>query len=357
MQANIILLPGDGIGPEVIAEARKILEFISSFYDHKFHFEEHPIGGIAIDERSDPLPPDVLEACRRADAVLLGSVGGPRWDDPLAEVRPEQGLLRLRYGLGLYANLRPIKVYPSLMGASPLREEKLKDVDFLIVRELTGGIYFGLPRERVEVEGDIRAVDSMVYTASEIRRVLRLAFQLSASRRGRVTLVDKANVLETSRLWREVAQDVAQEYAHIELEFQLVDSAAMRIITSASSFDVLVTGNMFGDILSDEAAVLTGSLGMLPSAALGEGSLGLYEPVHGSAPDIEGKGVANPIGAILSAAMLLRHSLKLTEEAKSVEDAVQGAIEDGARTVDLGGDLSTGEMGKEIRSRLDARSK
>jgi 3-isopropylmalate dehydrogenase len=357
MQANIILLPGDGIGPEVIVEARATLETISSLYDHNFHFHEHPIGGIAIDERGDPLPPDVLEACRSTDAVLLGSVGGPKWDDPLAEMRPEQGLLRLRYGLGLYANLRPIKVYPGLRDSSPVRAEKLTDVDFLIVRELTGGIYFGQPSERVKGEGEIRAVDTMAYTESEIRRVLRLAFQLATSRRGRVTLVDKANVLETSRLWREVAQGVDKEFVDIELEFQLVDSAAMRIITSASSFDVLVTANMFGDILSDEAAVLTGSLGMLPSAALGDGSLGLYEPVHGSAPDIAGKGVANPIGAILSAAMLLRHSFKLTEEAKSVEAAVEGAIEDGARTVDLGGDLSTGQMGREIRSRLGIRSK
>lgn len=357
MQANIVLLPGDGIGPEVITEARKVLEIISSIYDHKFHFEERSFGGIAIDEHADPLPPDVLEACRGADAVLLGAVGGPKWDDPLADVRPEQGLLRLRYGLELYANLRPIKIYPGLMDASPLRAEKLRDVDFLIVRELTGGIYFGQPRERVEIEGDIRAVDSMVYTASEIRRVLRLAFQLAASRRGRVTLVDKANVLETSRLWREVAKSVSQEYAHIELDYQLVDSAAMRILTSAASFDVLVTANLFGDILSDEASVLTGSLGMLPSAALGEGSLGLYEPVHGSAPDISGQGVANPIGAILSAAMLLRHSFKLTEEAHCVEHAVEGAIEDGARTGDLGGGLSTQEMSTEICARLDSRSK
>ena len=357
MQANIVLLPGDGIGPEVIAEARKVLETISSLYDHNFHFEEHLIGGIAIDEQGDPLPPDVLEACRRADAVLLGSVGGPKWDDPLADVRPEQGLLGLRYGLGLYANLRPIKAYPSLMDASPLREKFLKDVEFLIVRELTGGIYFGQPRTRMEVDGEIRAVDTMAYSESEIRRVLQMAFQLSASRRGKVTLVDKANVLETSRLWREVATGVASEHPQIELEFQLVDSAAMRIITSASSFDVLVTANLFGDILSDEAAVLTGSLGMLPSAALGEGSLGLYEPVHGSAPDIVGKGVANPLGAILSAAMLLRHSLNLAEEAARVENAVEGAIQDGVRTVDLGGEASTPAMGDEIRARLETKHK
>jgi 3-isopropylmalate dehydrogenase len=352
MQANIVLLPGDGIGPEVVAEARKVLEAVADTYGHSFSFEEHLIGGIAIDTHGDPLPPDVLEACRRADAVLLGSVGGPKWDDPLAEVRPEQGLLGLRYGLGLYANLRPIKVYPSLIDASPVREGYLKDVDFLILRELTGGIYFGQPRVREEVGGEIRAVDTMAYTETEVRRVVQLAFQLAGSRRGKVTLVDKANVLESSRLWREVAHGVAEEFPQIELEFQLVDSATMRIITSASSFDVLVTANMFGDILSDEASVLTGSLGMLPSAALGEGSLGLYEPVHGSAPDIVGKGVANPIGAILSAAMLLRHSLSLPEEAQRIEDAVETAIESGARTVDLGGDQSTMALGSEIRSHL-----
>jgi 3-isopropylmalate dehydrogenase len=352
MQANIVLLPGDGIGPEVVAEARKVLEAVADTYGHSFSFEEHLIGGIAIDTHGDPLPPDVLEACRRADAVLLGSVGGPKWDDPLAEVRPEQGLLGLRYGLGLYANLRPIKVYPSLIDASPVREGYLKDVDFLILRELTGGIYFGQPRVREEVGGEIRAVDTMAYTETEVRRVVQLAFQLAGSRRGKVTLVDKANVLESSRLWREVAHGVAEEFPQIELEFQLVDSATMRIITSASSFDVLVTANMFGDILSDEASVLTGSLGMLPSAALGEGSLGLYEPVHGSAPDIVGKGVANPIGAILSAAMRLRHSLSLPEEAQRIEDAVETAIESGARTVDLGGDQSTMALGSEIRSHL-----
>lgn len=357
MQANIVLLPGDGIGPEVIAEARKVLEAVASIHGHTFLFEEHLIGGIAIDTHGDPLPPDVLEACRKADAVLLGSVGGPKWDDPLAKVRPEQGLLGLRYGLGLYANLRPIKTYPGLAEASPVREEFLTDVDILILRELTGGIYFGQPRTRMQVDDETQAVDTMVYTESEVERVLRMAFQLAGSRRGKVTLVDKANVLETSRLWREVAVDVAKEYPQIELEFQLVDSATMRIITSAASFDVMVTANMFGDILSDEAAVLTGSLGMLPSAALGEGSLGLYEPVHGSAPDIVGKGVANPAGAILSAAMLLRHSLNLPAEAKSIEDAVEGAIENGVRTVDLGGDVSTQAMGEEIRSRLESMPK
>jgi 3-isopropylmalate dehydrogenase len=356
MQANIVLLPGDGIGPEVIAEARRVLETVASIHGHTFQFEEHLIGGIAIDTHGDPLPPEVLEACRRADAVLLGSVGGPKWDDPLAEIRPEQGLLGLRYGLGLFANLRPIKVYPSLVDASPVKGELLKDVDFLILRELTGGIYFGQPRTRMEVDGEIHAVDTMTYTESEVQRVLELAFQLAGSRRSKVTLVDKANVLETSRLWREIAKKVGEEYPQIELEFQLVDSATMRIITSPSSFDVLVTTNMFGDILSDEASVLTGSLGMLPSAALGEGSLGLYEPVHGSAPDILGKGIANPLGAILSAAMLLRHSLGMSQEALQIDQVVEEAIESGARTVDLGGEVSTEAMGEEIRSRLGSKS-
>jgi 3-isopropylmalate dehydrogenase len=352
MQANIVLLPGDGIGPEVITEARKVLDTVASTNGHDFSFKEHLIGGIAIDTHGDPLPPDVLEVCRRADAVLLGSVGGPKWDDPLAEVRPEQGLLGLRHGLGLYANLRPIKTYPSLMDASPVKAELLKDVDFIILRELTGGIYFGEPRMRSVVEGEKRAVDVMAYTETEIQRVLRMAFKLAEARRGRVTLVDKANILETSRLWREVAEAIAEEFPNVELEFQLVDSATMRIINSASSFDVLVTSNMFGDILSDEASVLTGSLGMLPSAALGEGRLGLYEPVHGSAPDIVGKDRANPIGAILSTAMLLRHSLNLPEEAQRIEDAVETTIESGARTVDLGGDQSTMALGSEIRSHL-----
>jgi 3-isopropylmalate dehydrogenase len=349
MQANIVLLPGDGIGPEVIAEAQKVLELVSMTFDHDFSFSEHLIGGIAIDEVGNPLPSQVLEACRRADAVLMGAVGGPKWDDPGADVRPEQGLLQLRYGLELYANLRPIEVYPSLIDASPLRPELLKDVDILIVRELTGGLYFGEPRKREEVNGEIRAVDSLVYSETEIRRVVDLAFQLAQARRQKLTLVDKANILETSRLWRQVANEVAKSYPSVSLEYQLVDSAAMRLITSAASIDVLVTENMFGDILSDEASVLTGSLGMIPSAALGDGSLGLYEPVHGSAPDIAGRGLANPIGAILSGAMLLRHSLKLKREARAIESAVGNAIASGARTSDLGGSLSTVGMGDEVR--------
>jgi 3-isopropylmalate dehydrogenase len=354
MQANILLLPGDGIGPEVVSQAQLVLEDIATTHGHKFSFKNGLIGGHAIDETGDPLPEKTLSACRVADAVLLGAVGGPKWDDPGADVRPEQGLLGLRKDLQLFANLRPIRTIPQLTEASPLRPARVRGVDFMIVRELTGGLYFGQPRHREGPDGQRRAVDTLAYEEGEIRRILRVAFKLSAKRRGLVTSVDKANVLETSRLWRQVAAEVAAEFPDVRLEHQLVDSAAMLLLQSAADFDVLVMGNMFGDILSDEASVLVGSLGMLPSAALGEGRLGVYEPVHGSAPDIAGKGVANPIGAILSAAMLLRHSLELEPEAQAVESAVEKAIADGARTADLGGDaaLSMEEMGNAIRARL-----
>jgi len=348
MDARIVLLPGDGIGPEVVAQGQKVLEVIAERNGHQFSYEEHLIGGCAIDEEGDPLPQKTLVACQQADAVLLGSVGGPKWDDPLAAIRPEQGLLGLRQKLGLFANLRPVFVFPGLYDSSPLKLEKVQGVDLLIVRELTGGLYFGEPRFRDEVDGQIRAVDTLEYTEGEIRRVARLAFQLARNRRQKVTSIDKANVLEASRLWRQVASEVALENPDVEFEHQLVDSAAMRLITSASSFDVIVTSNMFGDILSDEASVIAGSLGMLPSASLGEGSLGVYEPIHGSAPDIAGKGIANPLGAILSVAMLLRHSLKLEEGAKAVERAVEACIASGAKTADLGGDLSTVSMGETV---------
>lgn len=323
-------------------------------YGHDFNFDEHLIGGSAIDATGDPLPEETLSACQTADAILLGAVGGPRWDNPNAPMRPEQGLLGLRHELRLFANLRPVQTFPQLSEASPLRPDKTRGIDIMIVRELTGGLYFGQPSLREKVNGRRRAVDTLEYTEDEIRRLLRVAFRLAATRRGLVTSVDKANVLESSRLWREVAEEVAVEFPDVQLQHQLVDSAAMRLIQSAADFDVLATGNMFGDILSDEASVLTGSLGMLPSASLGEGHCGVYEPIHGSAPDIAGKGIANPIGAILSAAMLLRHSLELEPEAQTVERAVEEAIADGARTVDLGGDstLSTEEMGEAIRRRL-----
>jgi 3-isopropylmalate dehydrogenase len=354
MKAEILLLPGDGIGPEVIDQAREALEAIAGSFGHEFSFSEGSIGGCAIDASGDPFPDDTLAACRAADAILLGAVGGPKWDDPLAPVRPEQGLLRLRKELDLYANLRPVRPFPALAHASPLKPERIENVDIMIVRELTGGLYFGQPRLQEERDGRLRAVDTLEYGEDEIRRVLRTAFRIAEKRRGLVTSVDKANVLETSRLWRQLAQETAQEFPHISLEHQLVDSAAMRLIQAAETIDVLVTENMFGDILSDEASVLAGSLGMLPSASLGEGSRGVYEPVHGSAPDIVGKGIANPVAAILSAAMLLRHSLHLENEAVAVERAVESAIADGARTADLNPSafISTREMGERIRERI-----
>jgi 3-isopropylmalate dehydrogenase len=357
MRRTIVLLPGDGIGPEVVREARAVLGAVAERFGHDFVFSEHLIGGAAIDETGQPLPPRTLEACEAADAVLLGAVGGPRWDDPRAKVRPEQGLLAIRRALGLYANVRPVRPYAELAASSPLRPERLADVDLVVVRELTGGLYFGEPRLR-ETRGDVvRAVDTLEYTDAEIRRVARVAFRMAAERRRRVTSVDKANVLETSRLWREVVTEVAREFPAVTLEHQLVDSCAMRLVTHPRAFDVVVTENMFGDILTDEAAVLAGSLGLLPSASLGDGGRGLYEPIHGSAPDIAGRGIANPIGAILSGAMLLRSSLGLGREADAVEGAVAQAIADGCRTADLDAarSLSTTEMGEAIRARLAAR--
>jgi 3-isopropylmalate dehydrogenase len=355
MNASIVLLPGDGVGPEVVAEGRKVLEAVAKVFCHEFEFAEHLIGGCSMDANGAALTDEALDACRAADAILLGAVGGPKWDDPTAAVRPEQGLLRLRSELALFANLRPVVVFPELAHSSPLRPELLEGVDVLVVRELTGGIYFGEPRLREEVDGGVRAVDSMVYTDLEVRRVVRLAFELAGDRGGRVTSVDKANVLETSRLWRQVATEVAAEFPDIELEHQLVDSAAMRLIQNPASLDVVVTGNMFGDILTDEASVLAGSLGMLPSASLGEGSRGLYEPIHGSAPDIAGRGTVNPIGAILSTAMMLRSSLSLPAEAEAVERAVSSALAAGLRTADLDASsaVSTGAMSDAICERLN----
>jgi 3-isopropylmalate dehydrogenase len=356
MRATIVLCPGDGIGPDVVAEAHAVLVTVADAYGHDFRFAEHPIGGAALDAHGDPLPDVVLAACRRADAVLLGAVGGPRWDDPAAAKRPEDGLLRLRRELGLYANLRPIRLHSELAAASPLKPERLLGVDILVVRELTGGLYFGKPRLREAAGSSIRAVDTLEYTDVEIRRVVRRAFRLASARRGLVTSVDKANVLESSRLWRQIAEETRREFPGVQLEHQLVDSAAMKLISDPRRFDVIVTENMFGDILTDEAAVLAGSIGLLPSASLGDGMTGLYEPIHGSAPDLVGMGVANPVGAILSAAMLLRHSLGLEREARSVEAAVAQAIRDGARTADLGGPfaLGTRAMGDSIRARIGA---
>jgi 3-isopropylmalate dehydrogenase len=350
MNAQIVVLPGDGIGPEIVDEARKVLEAVGQRRGHSFRFESHLIGGAAIDRTGQPLPAETLESCKRADAVLLGAVGGPKWDDPQAKVRPEQGLLGIRKALGLFANLRPVASFPELQENSPLKQERIAGVDLLIVRELTGGLYFGEPRLRERTPSGWRAVDTLEYSESEVRRVVQLAFTIARGRRKRVTSVDKANVLESSRLWRQIATEVATDFPDVTLEHQLVDSCAMRLVTNPSSFDVVVTENMFGDILSDEAAVLTGSLGMLPSASLGEGRLGLYEPIHGSAPDIAGRGIANPLGTILSAAMLLRHSLGLEEEAAMIESAVARALRSGARTADLGtkSPLSTAAMGQAV---------
>jgi 3-isopropylmalate dehydrogenase len=359
MKATIVLLPGDGIGPEVTDQARRVLETIAQLFGHRFKFEEHLIGGASIDAHGSALGDDALEACRRADAILLGAVGGPRWDDPNAKVRPEQGLLGLRKALGLWANLRPVKPYPELAACSPLRPERLDGVDVLVIRELTGGLYFGQPRGRDELNGQRRGFDTLEYTETEIARVVGLAFKLARGRRRRVTSIDKANVLESSRLWRQITNEVARSYPDIKLDHQLVDSAAMRLITAPASFDVIVTENMFGDILTDEAAVLAGSLGLCPSASLGDGRCGVYEPIHGSAPDIANQGIANPIGTILSAAMLLRHSLDLETEAATVENAVAATIAAGFRTADIAPPGSTGEvvptsrMGAAIREHLD----
>jgi 3-isopropylmalate dehydrogenase len=359
MAARIVILPGDGIGPEIMAPTLELLDRLG-----EFEFEQHVFGGASIDEHGTALTDEVLEACRRADAVLLAAVGGPRWDttDPDAP-RPEQGLLGLRKGLGLFANLRPVKPLPALYDASPLRRERIEGTDLLVVRELTGGIYFGEKTRTATSASDVCS-----YTTEEIERIARAAFR--AARR-KVTSVDKANVLETSRLWREVVGELhAREFPAVELENVLVDNAAMQLVSSPSSFDVILTENMFGDILSDEAAMLTGSIGLLPSASLGagagenpsgEGSTGrdgaggpgLFEPVHGSAPDIAGRGVANPLAMFLSAAMLLRHGLGLESEAAAVESAVERALDAGLRTPDLGGDDGTAQATRAVLENID----
>jgi 3-isopropylmalate dehydrogenase len=381
MKVDIVVLPGDGIGPEVTAEAVKMLRAVGERYGHNLALDEHVVGGASIDAQGVPISEATMAACAAADAVLLGAVGGPKWDDPSAPVRPEQALFRLRKELGLFTNLRPVRVYPALLDASPLRPERLADVDLLIVRELTGGLYFGRPQGIYDDAGGRRAVDTMAYSEAEIERVLKVGFATARERRRRLTSVDKANVLATSRLWRQVATRLGADYPDVELEHLLVDSAAMRLVTAPGSFDVIVTENTFGDILSDEASVLCGSLGLLPSASLGDrqatgdrrqateqpkGGLarGLYEPVHGTAPDIAGRGVANPLGAILSAALLLRHSCGLAAEAAAVERAVSAALDEGLRTADLLSyqpsaisrqpAISTSAMGDAIVTRLAA---
>jgi 3-isopropylmalate dehydrogenase len=352
MQSNIVLLPGDGIGPEVVAAAVRVLHAIEEKYGHKFNFSEHLAGGCSIDASGTALTDDTLKACQAADAILLGAVGGPKWDNPTAKVRPEQGLLALRKGLAVFANLRPVKLYPSLVDASPLKPERLAGVDMLVVRELTGGLYFGQPKGQKVVDGHRVGVDTMEYSEEEVRRIVEMAFKLAQGRRKKLTSVDKANVLESSRLWRQVASEVAAGFPDVKMENMLVDTASMRLVTNPSDFDVLVTENTFGDILTDEASVLSGSMGLLPSASLGSGGPGLYEPIHGSAPDIAGKGIANPVGTILSSAFLLRYSLKLEKEAAAIEAAVEKTIAAGKLTADLGGKASTTEVTDNILSYL-----
>ncbi|WP_305804185.1 3-isopropylmalate dehydrogenase [Stenotrophomonas sp. YIM B06876] len=364
MHAEIVVLPGDGIGPEITAAAVDVLKAIATGFGHSFNFVEHDIGGIAIDRHGEPLPASTLHACRNADAVLLGAVGGPKWSDPNAKVRPEQGLLAIRKALGLFANLRPVRTHPAALHASPIKAELLKDVDFVVVRELTGGIYFGDKTRDADSASDLCR-----YSVVEIERVLRSAFRLAQQRRGKLTSVDKANVLETSRLWRDIAARLGrEEFPDVELEHQLVDSMAMHLIVKPRVYDVIVTENMFGDILTDEASMLAGSLGLLPSASLGEegkvgsdGSaapirrIGVYEPIHGSAPDIAGKGIANPYATILSAAMLLRHSLGLEAEAACIETAVAAALDAHIFTADLaaaGHAVGTAQAAQAVLARL-----
>ncbi len=357
MKANIVLLPGDGIGPEIVEQTHRVLVAIAKQFGHDFEFSSHAIGGIAIDTCGDPLPQATVDACRASQAILLGAVGGPKWDDPSAKTRPEAGLLRIRKELGLFANLRPIRMFAELADASPLKPEIIQGTDILFFRELTGGIYFG-PSGREGSGATESAYQSMVYSVPEVERVVRLAAQAARGRRNHLTSVDKANVLEPMRLWRQVAARVMkEEFPDVEFDVVLVDSMAMHLINRPRDFDVVVTGNMFGDILTDEASMLPGSLGMLPSASLGSDGPGLYEPIHGSAPDIAGKGIANPLATILAAAMLLRHSLSLESEAATIESAVEKVLADGLRTADIARgakSIGTIEMTDAVITRLGA---
>jgi 3-isopropylmalate dehydrogenase len=352
LKATIAVIAGDGIGPEVTAEAVKVLQTVAARFKHEFRLRESPFGGVAIDQTGNPLPDATLQNCLSADAVLLGAIGGPKWSDPRASVRPEQGLLRLRKELGVYANLRPVSLHAALRNASTLRPEVLEGVDMIFVRELIGGIYFG-----AKTRTPTAASDLCSYSVPEVERIVRVAARLARGRRKKLASIDKANVLETSRLWREVCTRVMHtEFPDVQLEHMLVDSAAMHLIRRPRDFDVAVTENMFGDILTDEASMLAGSLGLLPSASLGEGRRGLYEPIHGSAPDIAGRGIANPVGAILSAAMLLRHSLQLETEALAVEAAVAQTVARGIGTPDIvaegKGAASTHEVGAAVLQAL-----
>ncbi|CAG5093528.1 3-isopropylmalate dehydrogenase [Thermobacillus xylanilyticus] len=336
---KIAVIAGDGIGPEVVAEAIKVMKKTEELYGLSFEFEHGLFGGIAIDEKGTPLPQETLDMCKAADAVLLGAVGGPKWDNNPKELRPETGLLGIRKALGLFSNIRPAKIFDCLKDASTLKPEVLEGTDLIVVRELTGGIYFGDKFRREGANGE-EAVDTCVYNVHEVERIVRQAFEIARTRRKKLASVDKANVLETSRLWREVVNRIAPEYPDVELEHVLVDNCAMQLLRRPASFDVIVTENMFGDILSDEAAMLTGSIGMLSSASLGEGAFGLYEPVHGSAPDIAGQGIANPIATILSVALMYRLTFGYHEAAQSIEDAVASVLDAGHRTADIATDRS-----------------
>jgi 3-isopropylmalate dehydrogenase len=361
MEFKITVLPGDGIGPEVIGESVKVLEAVGSRFGHSFDLQSGIVGGGAIDATGSAFPDETIELCQDADAILFGAVGGPKWDDPQAKVRPEDGILAIRKLLGLYANLRPVKVYPALINSSPVKPELLEGVDMIVVRELTGGLYFAQPKKRWNTSRGRRGVDTLRYTEKEIVRILKVGFELARGRRKLLTSVDKANVLESSRLWREIAVEVSADYPDVTLEHVLVDAAAMQLISRPSHYDVIVAENMFGDILTDEASVLAGSMGMLPSASLAglpdlssrrKRPISLYEPIHGSAPDIAGQGIANPIGTILSTAAMLRLSLGLEDEATAVEQAVEGVLAEGYRTADIASDggelINTERMGSVI---------
>ncbi len=356
MEKTIAVIRGDGIGPEIVEQALRVLRRVEERFGHSFHYEEVWMGGCAIDRFGDCLPAEMLETARRADAVLLGAVGGPKWDDVPPSNRPEKGLLRLRAGLELYANLRPARIFPQLAAASPLREDIVRrGIDFVIMRELTGGIYFGAHRTET-VNGEQAATDILSYSETEIRRIVRQGFEAARKRNHHLCSVDKANVLDSSRLWRKVVNDMAAEYPDVAVSYMYVDNCAMQIVKNPAQFDVIVTENMFGDILSDEASMITGSIGMIPSASLGEGGRGLYEPIHGSAPDIAGQDIANPVGTILSAAMLLRYSFGMAAEAEAVENAVSQVLAEGWRTADIAasGEESVGcaRMGELIAQRI-----
>jgi 3-isopropylmalate dehydrogenase len=357
MKKHITVLPGDGIGPEVVQAAIKVLDAVAERFGHRFEYTYAKLGGVAIDECQTPLPEETIRLCQQSDSVLLGAVGGPKWDDLPGHLRPEKGLLGIRKELNLFANLRPVTAHASLTDSSTLKKEVIDGVDLMIVRELTGGLYFGEPRERREENGEQAVVDTLYYKRSEMERIIRRAFELAEVRRKKVTSVDKANVLESSRMWREVAVEVSKEYPHIELEHMLVDNAAMQLIRYPRQFDVIVTENMFGDILSDEASMLTGSLGMLPSASIGGEGPGLYEPIHGSAPDIAGQNKANPLATISSAAMMLKYSFGMIEEAEAIDNAVSRTLDAGWRTADIAQPgqraLSTTEMTEKVLEELE----